>query len=100
MMKIKNYEVVINEKNAQCGLVVNIEEYDISFLDNLTLTYKVETESKEIQIFNEKNEHVLTFYNIDDELTYYAFKTIDLAIMAGRTSPQLQVDLIFSANLQ
>lgn len=98
-MQIKNYEVLINEKQGQCGLVIDTKEYDLSFLKDIPLFYKVNTEDKKIEILDEHNEILLTFEKINNELRYYAFKTVELVIIIGNTKPSLHVEFVLHAQI-
>lgn len=80
-MKIKSYDVIIDEQQASCGLVVDPTEYDISFFKNENLQYKIDTEKKTIDVFSDKIK--VSFCKIDKKLIYYAFKTETLIIFIG-----------------
>jgi hypothetical protein len=99
-MNISNYEVLINETNANCSLVVDLQQYNISFLKDNVLFYEVDSIKKEIKIQNETGQDLVTFLNIDAELQYYAFKTIELIILGGITEPTPAIIKSFSALLK
>jgi hypothetical protein len=86
-MEIKNYDVLINEKQASCGLVVDPTEYDISFFKDEFLKYEVDNTLNVIRVYSDKNS--ISFTNIDERLVYYAYKTETLVILVGgRTGPK------------
>lgn len=99
-IKIKHYEVLINETAAQCGLIVDLEEYDISFLHNQGLLYEVKNKEKEIHIFSEDNELLIIFEHIDEELIYYSIKTINMAIFGGKLNPETEITSAYFAQLK
>lgn len=77
-MLIKNYDVLINEKEASCGLVINSKEYNINGFKGKDLEYEVDYDHNCIRVFSEK--YKVTFCNADKRLLYYAFKTETLII--------------------
>lgn len=99
-MIIKNYEVIINEKNATCGLVIDEEEYEIDSFKEETLFYEVFPEKKIISVYNQENTKKLEFINADHQLIYYAFKTIELPILVGKTNPEPKINFILEAQLK
>ena len=100
-MKIKNYEIIINEQNATCGLVVDQEEYDLSYLQNKELTYEVLQDKKELKLYNRANpKEVAVFGNVDTEMVYYTIKTLTLAILVGKLHPTPQIAYVLEAELK
>jgi hypothetical protein len=80
-MQIKNYDVLINEKQASCGLIVDPTEYNIDFFDDKYLNYEVDTENCMIHVYSDKNK--VSFLGMDNRLRYYAFKTETLVLLVG-----------------
>lgn len=100
-MEIKNYEVLINEENAQCGLIVDLDNYNIrNLIEEDKLLYEVNVDEKKINVFNQQDELLLTFHKIDSELILYAFKTDHLSILGGVTEPKAEIQLFLSASLK
>lgn len=78
---VKQYQVLINEETANCGVAINIEHYSKIEITDYDLQYSVIYNEKKIKIKNSEIEIVL--HNCDKELLYYAFKTINFAIILG-----------------
>jgi hypothetical protein len=36
-MKVDIYEVILNKKNQQCGIAIDLEEFDVSFIANQSI---------------------------------------------------------------
>lgn len=89
-MQIKEYEVIVNEKNGTCGIVVNLDDYEIGYLLKKPLQYEVIPEENKLRVFTEDGAEIL-FVNLDKNLIYYAFKTINLTIFGGRPQQDFEV---------
>lgn len=99
-MKVKNYEVIIDTKNAQCGVVINKNEYDLSHLKNENLIYSVDFQNKLVLIEPEnKLIKPIVLLNADREFLYYCVKSLQISIMVGTNFP-LNVEFTVSANLK
>lgn len=94
-MEIKNYEVLINEQQASCGLVVNKDLYDISFLNNHDIYYEILDKEHKIKIYSDSNEVV--FCNASHETLYFAHKTEVLIILMGILTPEPKFSHVFEA---
>ena len=87
-MKIRNYEVVINEKDAQCGVIIKKDVYDISFFIDQDIYYQVDFHKKTLTI--ESKNHLIkkvVLMNADNEFLYYAVKSLNLFIMLSSDNP-------------
>jgi hypothetical protein len=80
-LKIKNFNVLINEEQASCGLVVNNKDYDLHFFNNEHLHYEVDYHNKVIHVTSRKDK--VSFLGLDNKIMYYAFKTETLIILTG-----------------
>lgn len=96
-MEIKNYDVLINEKQASCGLVVDPTEYNINFFDDEYLNYEVDTDNNIIHVYSEKNK--ISFLGIDNKLRYYAFKTETLVVLVGTRNGSKHFTKVYEACL-
>lgn len=94
-MEIKNYDVLINEKQASCGLVVDPDEYDISFFKDEYLKYDVDSELGVIRVYSDKD--TIIFLNIDRKLVYYAYKTESLIIFIGGRHKSRHISYVYEA---
>lgn len=81
-MEIKNYEVILNEKNATCGFVVNLNYYKIENILQKNLQYEIFRNEKKVRVFSEDNDEIW-FLNLNEKLIYYVYKTINLTILGG-----------------
>ena len=97
-MEIKNYEVILNEKNATCGFVVNLNYYKIEQILQKNLKYEVFRDEKKVRVFSEDNDE-LWFLNLTDQLIYYAYKTINLTLLGGTDEGKGKIKIFSEAVL-
>lgn len=97
-MIIKEYEVIINEKNATCGLVVNLDFYKIEPILREYLQYEVLDKENKIRVISETGQEIY-FINLSKELIYYAYKTINLLILGGRLGAENKIEMVAEAIL-
>lgn len=95
MMIIKNYGVLINEKEASCGLIVDPNEYNISFFNDKFLHYEIDVQAACIHVFSDKKK--VSFSKIDQQLIYYAYKTETLVIFVGSRKEELNFTNVYEA---
>lgn len=81
---VKNYQVLINEEKAACGVAINIEHYKKIKIEDFNLFYNVVYHEKKIKIKNTEIEIVL--HNCDKEFLYYAIKTYNLGVILGKSN--------------
>jgi hypothetical protein len=93
---INKYEVLINEKNGTCGLVVN-SDFNLSKFKNEKLFYNVNFDNKTITVESLKSKFI--FVNADKELLYYAIKSLNLIILCGKLKPKPHILYILEADL-
>lgn len=88
MKEIKNYEVVINEGNAKCALIVNEEEEILNLIKDKELNYEVDFNDPQIIIF-EGEKKIMVFKNTNSDLLRFAYKSngVPLAIGTVETNP-------------
>lgn len=79
---VKQYQVLINEQNATCGVAINIEHYKNIQIDNDDLKYNVLYNESMIKIYNNDIEIVL--HSCDKQFLYYAVKTCYLGVILGK----------------
>lgn len=96
-MEIKNYDVLINELQASCGLVIDPNEYNIDFFIDVDLKYEIDVENNVIHVFSDKNR--ISFLKIDNKLRYYAFKTETLVILVGTRQGSRHYSKVYEACL-
>lgn len=96
-MQIKTYEVIINEKNAKFGVVVNLEAYDIRFLATEYLKYEVNHSEKTLRVFSPNAS--LSFGNLNDESLYYATKSTIISILGGIPGEPPKITLVLEAEI-
>jgi len=96
-MEIKDYDVLINEKQASCGLVVDPGQYNINFFNDEYLQYEVDTNEMKINIFSDKNK--ISFLQIDKKLMLYAFKTETLVIFVGNRKGPKHYSNVYEATI-
>lgn len=92
---VKNYQVLINEETANCGVAINIEHYSKIKIEDFNLKYEVKYKEQKIKIWNSELEVIL--HNCDKNLLYYAVKTINLGFILGtpnKITHQLIAELI------
>lgn len=98
-MNLEKYKFIINKKNAQCAVVLNDKKNDLSFLQNTSLSYQIQPQEKQLVIKTKQGEK-LTLLNLDDEMIYYAFKTIHLTIFLGTIFPNKKINAVIQAVLE
>lgn len=81
---IKNYQVLINEEKAACGVAINIDHYKKIKITDHDLKYSVIYGENKIKIENSELEIIL--YSCDKEFMYYAIKSINLGIILGKSN--------------
>lgn len=81
---VKNYQVLINEEKAACGVAINIDHYKKIDINDFDLVYKVIYNENKIKIKNKEMEIVL--HNCDKEFLYYAIKTYNLGVILGKAN--------------
>jgi hypothetical protein len=92
---VKNYQVLINEETANCGVAINIDHYSKIKIEDFNLKYEVKYNDKKIKVWNSELEIIL--YNCDKNFLYYALKTINLGFILGtpnKITQQLVAELI------
>lgn len=97
-MIIKEYEVIINEKNATCGFVVNLDFYKIEPILREALQYEVLEKENKIKIISETGQEIY-FINLNKEFIYYAYKTVNLLILGGRLGIENKIEMVAEAVL-
>lgn len=97
-MIIREYEVIINEKNSTCGLVVNLDFYKIEGILKESLQYEVLEKENKIKVVSETGQEIY-FMNLNKELIYYAYKTINLLILGGRAGTENKIEMVAEAVL-
>ena len=95
-MHIKEYEVIINEKNSTCGFVVNLDFYKIESFLKKELQYEVFDKEGKVRVFCQDGEEIL-FLNLDKNLIYYAIKTINLLILGGSLQHENKIKIELKA---
>lgn len=81
---IKNYQVLIDEEHARCGVAISLDLYKIKIKNFLNILYQVDYHNKKITIFN--NSFCIVLENCSQELLYFAFKTINLQVILGKNN--------------
>lgn len=79
---VKQYQVLINEQNATCGVAINIDHYNKINVKDENLKYNILYNDAKIKIYNKDMEIVL--HNCDKEFLYYAVKTSYLGVILGK----------------
>ena len=79
---VKNYQVLINEEKAACGVAINIDYYKKIDLKDFNLKYKVFYNENKVRIKNHEMEIIL--HNCTKEFLYYAVKTYNLGVILGK----------------
>lgn len=80
-MEIKDYEVILNEKNATCGFVINLNYFKLEEFLQEDLHYEVLSKEKKVKVFSANK--TIYFTGLSDEIVYYAFKTDSLTLLGG-----------------
>lgn len=94
---IRNYEVMINEQNASCGLFVDIQQYNLSQFIDQELQYSVDYSNHKVIVSNGKD--TITFINADKQMLYYVIKSLALVILVGKKLPKTDVEYFLQAHL-
>lgn len=81
---VKNYQVLINEDKLACGVAINIDHYKKINITDYQLKYSVNYKENRIKIQNSEIEIIL--HNCDKEFMYYAFKSINLGVILGKSN--------------
>ena len=97
-MEIREYEVILNEKNATCGFVVNLNHYKIDDVLRKDLQYEILKEDKAVRVFSKDGDELL-FLNLTNELIYYAYKTVNLIILGGTDEGEGKIKIFAEAVL-
>lgn len=81
-VQVKQYQVLINEQNATCGVAINIEHYNKIKINDSNLTYSVFYNEAKVKIYHKDLEIIL--HNCDKQFLYYAMKTYHLGVILGK----------------
>ena len=101
MMEIKQYEILINEKNKVCGLCINLNHYALSDFLKKNLQYNIEPHKKEVFVYDKDNKNdKIVFKNITIESIPYFYSTPTLALLGGRDNKENKIEIISEAILE
>ncbi|NCP98120.1 hypothetical protein GW796_07345 [archaeon] len=86
-MKIKNCPFLIDESNLNLAFFVDPSKYNIKYLNNQHLTYKVNYANSTVTIYTEDLSYEpIEFIELDRKAVYFAYKTETLLIFSGKKS--------------
>lgn len=75
---VKKYGVTIDEENYKFDILVEINNYNLSFFKDKPLTYKVDFNTNKLIVSYKTNK---IFFNLDDKkLLYYSIKSLEILI--------------------
>jgi hypothetical protein len=81
-MKIDIYEVILNKNNQQCGIAIDLEEFDVSYIANQQVHAVLEKNQLFLSVIPE-----LDIINLPDDFLQILKQRGFFFLIAGRANP-------------